>query len=80
MARNDDLREQLRALEGFGELSISATTDDKGQLGKVGGLWEKLGGEALELGRRGLLRLVAVAADQKDVPARTWRWTRRLFG
>ena len=59
--------DDLQILETVG---IGATAEIKadGTLRPVGGLWEKLGAQTVDLAQRGLLHVVIVAAAQDDVP------------
>jgi HEAT repeat protein len=66
--KRDGFFEQgLTALDVEG-VAITATIDPDGKLGRIGGLWEKLGKQTIDLAHRGLLHTVVVAADQDDVP------------
>ncbi|MEN8131925.1 MAG: HEAT repeat domain-containing protein, partial [Pseudomonadota bacterium] len=61
-------RDLLAALE-LKNVAITAALGPDGKLSPIGGLWEKLGQQAaIELARRGLLRIVVVAEGQKGVP------------
>ncbi len=53
-------------LEG---IAVTAAIDSQGRLSFVGGLWEKLGKQLMDLAHRGLIRIVVVAEDQNDVPS-----------
>ena len=59
--------DDLKALELDG-VGITTAVDADGTFRPVGGLWEKLGAQAMDLARRGLLRVVIVAQEQDDHP------------
>ncbi len=50
------------------EIACTATIDPSGNLGKIGGLWEKLGPQCCDLAQRNYLKLVLVAHDQDGIP------------
>ena len=60
--------DDLSALKLEGVAISAEVHADEDTLKPVSGMWQKLGEETLELARRGLLRLVVVAAEQDDVP------------
>ncbi len=59
--------EEWGALELDG-VGLTAAVDTAGNLSRIGGLWEKLGEQTIDLARRGLLHTVVVAAEQNNVP------------
>ncbi len=49
-------------------VAATGAVDANGRLGKVGGLWEKLGKETMDLAHRRLLHTVVASDGQDDVP------------
>ena len=59
----------LQELE-LGDVAVTAAIEADGTLKPVGGLWEKLGPQFIDLATRGLVRTLVVAKGQTDVPAK----------
>jgi hypothetical protein len=59
--------DDLRGVE-LERVSVTAAIEADGMLRPVGGLWEKLGAQVMDLAQRRLLHTVVVAEGQEDVP------------